>query len=121
MDTNYQYHLTFNGKFTNETYIEYFDPEDFERYKTSKPNQSKCIDALETLRLALNNGEITVITEGWTTEQLSTFEQKAISGGTAETGCVIQLCGAEACGLDVCPIDICVVDACGLDILLTEK
>ena len=59
MDTNYQYHLTFNGKFTNETYIEYFDPEDFERYKTSKPNQSKCIDALETLRLALNNGEVT--------------------------------------------------------------
>lgn len=59
MDTNYQYHLTFNGKFTNETYIEYFDPEDFERYKTSKPNQSNCTDALETLRSALNNGEIT--------------------------------------------------------------
>lgn len=68
-----------------------------------------------------NNKSITVITEGWTKEQLSVFEQKSVSGGAAEAGCIIQLCGGDVCGVDVCPIDICILDACGVDILLTEK
>ena len=59
----FQYHLTFNGNFSNETYIEYFDPENFDKYRTisvaSRPKQSECIDALESLKSALNKGEIT--------------------------------------------------------------
>lgn len=62
MEIKRQYQLTFNGRFSNETYIEYFNPEDFDKYKNidndSKPNQSKCTDALETLKQALNNGGI---------------------------------------------------------------
>ena len=58
MENKHQYQLTFNGRFSNETYIEYFNPEDFDRYKYDNSNQSKCTDALETLKQALNNGEI---------------------------------------------------------------
>lgn len=56
MDTNFQYHLTFNGKFTNETYIEYFNPNCLDKYLTKvKEKQSPdidCAEAIENLKEA---------------------------------------------------------------------
>lgn len=59
MDTNYQYHLTFNGKFTNETYIEYFNPNYLDKdqgdVKGKASSDKTCTDALSNLKEALNS------------------------------------------------------------------
>lgn len=59
MDTNYQYHLTFNGKFTNETYIEYFNPNYLDKdqgdAKGKASSDKTCTDALSNLKEALNS------------------------------------------------------------------
>lgn len=59
MDTNYQYHLAFNGKFTNETCIEYFNPnyldKDQRDAKGKAPSDNTCTDALSNLKEALNS------------------------------------------------------------------
>ena len=59
MDTNYQYHLTFNGKFTNETYIEYFNPNYLDKdqgdAKGEASSDKTCTDALSNLKEALNS------------------------------------------------------------------
>lgn len=48
---NYQYHLTFNGKFTNETYIEYFNPNCLDKYLAKvKEKQSPDIDCAEAIK-----------------------------------------------------------------------
>jgi Tetratricopeptide repeat. len=56
---NYQYHLTFNGKFTNETYIEYFNPNYLDKdqgdAKGKAPSDKTCTDALTNLKEALNS------------------------------------------------------------------
>lgn len=62
MDTNYQYHLTFNGKFTNETYIEYFNPnyldKKFENEKAKPLSDVNCTEALKHLKEALDSNEV---------------------------------------------------------------
>lgn len=59
MDTNYQFHLAFNGKFTNETYIEYFNPNYLDKdqgdAKGKAPSDKTCTDALSNLKEALNS------------------------------------------------------------------
>lgn len=59
MDTNYQYHLAFNGKFTNETYIEYFNPNYLDKdqgdAKGKASSDKTCTDALSNLKEALNS------------------------------------------------------------------
>ena len=56
---NYQYHLTFNGKFTNETYIEYFNPNYLDKdqgdAKGKASSDKTCSDALTNLKEALNS------------------------------------------------------------------
>lgn len=48
---NYQYHLTFNGKFTNETYIEYFNPNCLDKYLAKvKDEQFPDIDCAEAIK-----------------------------------------------------------------------
>lgn len=59
MDSNYQYHLAFNGKFTNETYIEYFNPNYLDKdqgdAKGKASSDKTCTDALSNLKEALNS------------------------------------------------------------------
>ncbi len=56
---NYQYHLTFNGRFTNETYIEYFNPNYLDKdqgdAKGKASSDKTCSDALTNLKEALNS------------------------------------------------------------------
>lgn len=59
---NYQYHLTFNGRFTNETYIEYFNPnyldKKFENEKAKPSSDINCTEALKHLKEALDGNEV---------------------------------------------------------------
>lgn len=55
---NFQYHLTFNGKFSNETYIEYFDPnhldENSKKEKILPFPENRQDEMLKQLKEALN-------------------------------------------------------------------
>ena len=55
---NFQYHLTFNGKFSNETYFEYFDPNHLDKSsKTEKivpSSENGQTETLKQLKEALN-------------------------------------------------------------------
>lgn len=56
---SFKYHLTYNGKFSKDTYIEYFDPEKINNYsggtEENDSSDNKCTEALKTLKEALNN------------------------------------------------------------------
>lgn len=55
---SFKYHLTYNGKFSKDTYIEYFDPEKINNYsggtEENDSSDNKCTEALKTLKEALN-------------------------------------------------------------------
>lgn len=51
---NLQYHLTFNGMISNETYIEYFNPNYFDTNKDESSSDINCANALNNLKEALN-------------------------------------------------------------------
>lgn len=60
---NYQYHLTFNGKFTNETYIEYFNPNCLDKYlakvKEKQTPDIDCAEAIKNLKEAVKGNSLT--------------------------------------------------------------
>lgn len=55
---SFKYHLTYNGKFSKDTYIEYFDPGKINNYsggtEENDSSDNKCTEALKTLKEALN-------------------------------------------------------------------
>ena len=55
---NFQYHFTFNGKFSNETYIEYFNPNNLDKNSKTEDivlsSENSHTEILKQLKNALN-------------------------------------------------------------------
>ena len=54
----FQYHLTFNGNFSNETYIEYFNPNSLEKEKGQSSSNNTCTKALKHLKEAFDSKNV---------------------------------------------------------------
>ena len=59
---NFQYHFTFNGKFSNETYIEYFNPNNLDKNSKTEDivlsSENSHTEILKQLKNALNGESI---------------------------------------------------------------